>query len=63
MMHAQLQMATLSDAPANKILVIIPIVTTKFNEALKKEISVVQASDFQLVGKRVQVVSSSLSSP
>ncbi len=63
MMHAQLQMAMLPDAPANKISVIIPIVTTKFNEALKKEISVVQASDFQLVGKRVQVVSSSLRSP
>ncbi len=31
-----------------KILVIIPIVTTQFNEALKKEISAVQASDFQI---------------
>ena len=31
-----------------KLLVIIPIVTTKFNEALKKEISAVQASDFQI---------------
>ncbi len=32
----------------HKLLVIIPIVTTQFNEALKKEISVVQASDFQI---------------
>ena len=40
--------AALADEPAYKILVIIPIVTTKFNEALKKEISVVQASDFQI---------------
>lgn len=31
-----------------KLLVIIPIVTTQFNDALKKEISVVQASDFQI---------------
>ena len=34
--------------PQFKLLVIIPIVTTKFNEALKKEISVVRASDFQI---------------
>lgn len=31
-----------------KLLVIIPIVTKKFNEAIKKEISAVQASDFQI---------------
>ena len=34
--------------PKYKLLVIIPIVTKQFNEALKKEISVVQASDFQI---------------
>ena len=31
-----------------KLLVIIPIVTTEFNDSLKKEISAVQASDFQI---------------
>ena len=31
-----------------KLLVIIPIVTTEFNDALKQEISAVQASDFQI---------------
>ena len=41
-------LVTLAEDPTYKLLVIIPIVTTKFNEALKKEISVVQASDFQI---------------
>lgn len=36
------------NTPKYKILVIVPIVTTKFNPALEKEISVVQASDFQI---------------
>ena len=39
---------TLADDPTYKLLVIIPIVSTEFNEALKKEISAVQASDFQI---------------
>ncbi len=34
--------------PKYKLLVIIPVVTTQFNAALKKEISVVQASDVQI---------------
>ena len=36
------------NTPQYKLLVIIPIVTTKFNDGLKKEIGVVQASDFQI---------------
>lgn len=36
------------DTPSYKLLVIVPIVTKAFNPALKKEISVVKASDFQI---------------
>lgn len=40
--------ATAGEDAKYKLLVIIPIVSTQFNKALQKEISAVQASDFQI---------------